>query len=171
MSACLAETSPAIDPKALRSALGAFSTGVTIVTTLDGDGVPVGVTANSFSSVSLDPPLILWSLAKNARSHAVYSSSRHWVVNVLSQDQVALSNRFAQRGEDKFAGVSVSCGVAGVPVLDGLAACFQCETWARYDGGDHTIFVGRVLQYARSQEPPLVFHDGQYAVASPKADA
>jgi len=170
MSECLAENPVAIDPKALRSALGAFSTGVTIVTTLDEAALPVGVTANSFSSVSLDPPLILWSLAKSARSHAAYNAARHWVVNVLSLDQVDISNRFAQRGEDKFAGVNVTPGLAGVPTLDGHAACFQCETWARYDGGDHTIFVGKVLKFDRTPEPPLVFQEGKYAVATPKVD-
>lgn len=150
---------------AFRAALGTFPTGVTIVTTADAQGRPVGVTASSFNSVSLDPPLVLWSLAKTSGSLAAFRDSEEFAVHVLSARQEALSNRFAKKGEDKFASVDWTPGAAGVPYLADFAARFRCRTAHQYDGGDHVILVGEVLEFEHRPEPPLVFHGGAYAEA------
>lgn len=151
-----------------RKTLGQFATGVTIITTLDGAGAPVGVTASSFNSVSMDPPLILWSLAKDALSLGAYQDSGAFNVHVLSIEQDDLSNLFARRGADKFAGLDFVPGVNGMPLLADCAATFQCQTRHQYDGGDHYIFVGEVLACESSDRPPLVYHGGQYAAALPR---
>ncbi|MBS0292072.1 MAG: flavin reductase [Proteobacteria bacterium] len=163
------ETPQHFDPKDFRQALGMFATGVTIVTTRAADGSPVGVTANSFNSVSIDPPLVLWSLAKNARSLDAFTGGEHWNVHILSQEQEALSNLFARAGEDKFGQQQLEQGVSDAPLLPGCSARFQCRTMFQYDGGDHIIFVGQVLSYDRSQRLPLLYVTGQYALASRKA--
>ena len=156
-----------IDLRDFRRALGQFPTGVTIVTTLDAAGSPIGVTASSFNSVSLDPPLVLWSVDKAAFSAETFRTARHFAVNVLAEDQVALSNRFASRGEDKFKDVAWTAGLGGCPVFDGVAARFECRTWAAYEGGDHWILVGEVLSYAyETAQAPLVFAKGGYAVST-----
>ncbi len=157
------------DPKDLRHALGTFATGVTIVTTRAEDGAPVGITANSFNSVSLDPPMVLWSLARNARSLPVFERAKHWNVHILASDQETLSNRFARAGEDKFGGLALDDGVTDAPLIPGCSARFQCRTAFRYDGGDHIIFVGEVLSYDRTPRPPLLYVTGKYALASHKA--
>ncbi|RQW29716.1 hypothetical protein EHS17_00240 [Rhodobacteraceae bacterium CH30] len=162
---------PDINPQEFRRALGAFTTGVTIVTSCDADGTPVGVTANSFNSVSLDPPLVLWSLAKSAKSLAAFSDSGHWTVHVLSAEQEALSDRFARRGEDKFSGLETEAGINGCPLLTGCAARFQCRTSFQYDGGDHLILVGEVVGFDSADKAPLVFHGGRYALATKKTGA
>jgi 3-hydroxy-9,10-secoandrosta-1,3,5(10)-triene-9,17-dione monooxygenase reductase component len=156
----------AIDPKEFRRALGSFATGVTIITTRAADGSPIGLTCSSFNSVSLNPPLVLWSLENTAKSLPVFQSVPHWAVHVLAADQEELSTRFARRGEDKFAGLELETGVGGTPMLRGCSARFQCRTAFQYDGGDHTIFVGEVLSFDRSEAPPLVFHGGRYAHAT-----
>ncbi|MDO9143494.1 MULTISPECIES: flavin reductase [Comamonadaceae] len=158
------------DPKDFRRALGMFATGVTIVTTQAGDGTPVGVTANSFNSVSLTPPLVLWSLAKSARSLQAFSDASHWNVHVLAEDQVAMSNLFARAGEDKFSGLQLDTGLNNTPLLHACSARFQCRTMFQYEGGDHIIFVGEVLGYDRSERPPLLYVTGNYALATPKAE-
>lgn len=163
------DTPQHFDPKDFRQALGMFATGVTIVTTRAGDGSPVGVTANSFNSVSIDPPLVLWSLAKNARSLDAFTTGEHWNVHILSQEQEALSNLFARAGEDKFGQQQLERGVSDAPLLPGCSARFQCKTMFQYDGGDHIIFVGQVLSYDRTQRLPLLYVTGQYALASRKA--
>jgi 3-hydroxy-9,10-secoandrosta-1,3,5(10)-triene-9,17-dione monooxygenase reductase component len=160
------EAPASIDPKDFRRALGMFATGVTIVTACGEDGVPVGVTANSFNSVSLTPPMVLWSLAKNARSLQAFSGAGHWNVHVLANDQEALSNRFARSGENKFEGLQLDPGSTAAPLLPGCAARFECRTAFQYEGGDHIIFVGEVLRYERSERAPLVYVAGGYAVAS-----
>lgn len=157
------------DPKDFRQALGMFATGVTIVTTQAGDGSPVGVTANSFNSVSLTPPLVLWSLAKSARSLQAFSDASHWNVHVLAEDQVAMSNLFARAGENKFKGLPLDSGLGHAPLLQACSARFQCRTMFQYEGGDHIIFVGEVLSYDRSERPPLLYVTGNYALATPKA--
>lgn len=157
------------DPKDFRQALGMFATGVTIVTTRAADGMPVGVTANSFNSVSIDPPLVLWSLAKNARSLDAFTGGAHWNVHILSQEQEALSNLFARAGEDKFGQQELEQGVSDAPLLTGCSARFQCKTMFQYEGGDHIIFVGEVLSYDRTPRPPLLYVTGKYALASHKA--
>lgn len=158
-------------PTEFRNALGAFATGVTIVTTTDSAGVPVGVTASSFNSVSLDPPLVLWSLAKSAQSRDAFCSSGHFAIHVLAESQEATSNRFARSGEDKFAGVDWSPGSIGSPVFDTYAAVFQCRTRYQYEGGDHIILVGEVVAYERRDEAPLLFHGGRYAEHRPRPPA
>lgn len=161
-------TQASFDPQAFRAALGTFTTGVTIITTRSADGAPVGITANSFNSVSLNPPLVLWSLAKTARSLPVFEEGLHWNVHVLSAGQEALSGSFAAQGADKFAGLALDPGISPAPLLPGCTARFQCRTAFRYDGGDHVIFVGEVLAYDRSELPPLVYQAGQYAIAARK---
>ena len=156
------------DPQAFRAALGTFTTGVTIITSRAEDGQAVGITANSFNSVSLNPPMVLWSLAKNARSLPVFSSSKHWNVHVLSVEQEELSGRFARQGEDKFAGIELAQGISDAPLLNDCTARFQCRTAFQYDGGDHTIFVGEVLAFDHSDRAPLAFQSGQYALATRK---
>ena len=151
-----------------RSALGAFATGVTIVTTRDGEGRDIGLTANSFNSVSLDPPMVLWSLAKSARSLPIFLAASHFAVHVLAADQEDLSLRFATRGSEKFAGLDVERGASQVPLLRGCSARFQCRTAFRHEGGDHVIFVGAVEAFDHSDRPPLVFHGGRYALTVQK---
>lgn len=148
-----------------REALGTFPTGVTIVTTRGRDQVPVGVTASSFNSVSINPPLVLWSLAKAARSHDDFCNCEHFAVHVLNADQIDLSNRFARSGEDKFNGLNWTEGLGRAPILPDAAALFQCRTMHRYEGGDHLILVGEVMAFERSDGEPLLFHRGRYAEA------
>ena len=155
------------DPNKFRNALGQFATGVTVITSADADGKPVGVTASSFNSVSLDPPLVLWSLAKNSGSLQAYQDSGHFCVHVLASTHESLSQRFASRGTDKFADIEWQEGAGGAPLLPDYAARFQCKTTYQYEGGDHVIFVGEVLDFDTRDEQPLVFHQGRYATAKP----
>ena len=157
------------EPADFRAALGSFVTGVTIVTASDSAGHDVGVTANSFNSVSLDPPMVLWSLARKSASLPVFAAASHFAVHILASDQEALSNRFARPAADKFAGLEVGRGAGGAPLLAGSAAQFQCRAAFQHDGGDHVIFVGEVERFERSARPPLAFHGGRYAVAARKA--
>jgi len=158
-----------IDSKVLRGALGSFATGVTIVTTCDTQGNDVGLTANSFNSVSLDPPMVLWSLARTALSVSAFVASPYFAVHVLAADQEPLSNLFARRGAEKFAGLALERGAGNVPLLPGCAARFVCRTAYQHEGGDHIIFVGEILSLDHSERAPLVFHGGAYAVAARKA--
>jgi 3-hydroxy-9,10-secoandrosta-1,3,5(10)-triene-9,17-dione monooxygenase reductase component len=155
-----------IDKIPFRKALGAFATGVTIVTTRNADGKDVGLTANSFNAVSLDPPLVLWSLAKTSLSLTAFMQSAHFAVHILAADQVALSDQFAKRSRDKFEGLTVERGESDIPLLTGCAARFRCRRAYQYEGGDHIIFVGEVISYDHSARLPLVFHGGDYAVAT-----
>lgn len=155
-----------IDPIALRNALGQYATGVAIVTTLDAQARPVGLTVNSFASVSLDPPLVLWSLASGSNCLAAFQACRHFAVNVLTADQVALSNRFATNGIDKFADVAWTPGLGGIPLLAGTGAVFECRRETSHPGGDHIIFIGRVERFAHGEEHPLIFHAGRYCARS-----
>lgn len=152
-----------VDPRELRNTLGAFVTGVTVVTTLDREGKPQGVTANSFSSVSLNPPLVLWSQSLQAKSFGAFRDSDHFVVNILAHHQVEISQRFAKTGEDKFAGVNTTPGLTGTPIIDGCAAFLECRKVATYPGGDHAVYIGEVMRFARIETPPLAFSAGQYA--------
>lgn len=158
-----------IDPRAYRNALGHFATGVTVITTRDGEDKPVGVTVNSFSSLSLDPPLILWSLAKKSYSLTAFERHPAFAVHVLASDQQGLSDRFARAGSDKFAGIDAGEGFGGVPLLPSCAAVFQCSTEHRYDGGDHVIMVGRVQRFDTAERPPLLFYRGRYATPETEA--
>jgi flavin reductase (DIM6/NTAB) family NADH-FMN oxidoreductase RutF len=151
-----------IDPRALRRAFGAFATGVTVVTTRDGDGAPVGFTANSFSSVSLDPPLLLVCLAQTAASYGAFAGARRFAVNILSVEQRALSTAFATRGVDKFAGVDWREAETGAPVIDGVVAWFDCVEHDIVDAGDHAILIGRVVDFAVTDAAPLGYCRGAY---------
>ena len=163
---------PAIDPLELRRCMGSFVTGVTVITALDESGTPIGMTANSFNSVSLDPPLIVWSVRTDARSFPVYRSARRFVVNILAEDQIDISNRFAQSGPDRFAGVSVTPGIDGLPLIDGCAAHLECRTEATYPGGDHLLFLGRVERIVNNpSRRPLAFGAGKYMVVHPYDNA
>ncbi len=151
----------------LRRCLGAFVTGVTVITALDEHGAPVGMTANSFNSVSLDPPLIVWSLRVNARSYPIYSKAKRFVVNILSEEQVEVSNRFAKSGTDRFQGLASTPGIDGIPLIDGCSAHLECRTEATYPGGDHLLFLGRVERIVGSARKPLAFGAGKYMVVHP----
>ncbi len=153
------------DQKQFRNVLGAFVTGVTVVTTVDSSGVPHGVTANSFSSVSLDPPLVLWSQALTSKSYPAFRDSDHFAVNILADDQIAISNHFAKSRDDKFSGIAHRPGLGGMPVLEGAAAHFECVKVAAYPGGDHVVYLGRVERFGESSRRPLAFHGGKYMVA------
>lgn len=154
------------DPRELRNLLGQFATGVTVITTHTADGRNVGMTANSFSSVSLDPPLVLWSIARNAPSLADFLACKHFAINVLGVDQHDLSGRFARPSPDKFSGVAFKTGEAGVPLLEGVIATLVCRNVTQYEGGDHLIFLGQIEHYRHGAGEPLVFHAGQYRVAA-----
>jgi flavin reductase (DIM6/NTAB) family NADH-FMN oxidoreductase RutF len=151
-----------IDPQKYRRALSCFATGVAVVTTTEEDGSPVGMTISSFNSVSIDPPLVLWSIAKDARSYERFANTRYFAVNVLTMDQKDLSATFAKTGGDKFAGLECGTGIGGAPILPEYAACFECETEHRYEGGDHTIIVGRVLELEDRETDPLIFYRGRF---------
>ena len=155
--------------KDFRRALGQFPTGVTVITAVDAQGEPVGVTASSFNSVSIEPPLVLWSVARSAYSATIFENAEHFIVNVLGRHQVDVSNACARQGEDKFAQIDWQPGLGGVPVIANTAACFQCKTWNLYDGGDHIIVVGEVLEYSQNDSiMPLVFARGSYALVAPQ---
>ena len=151
-----------LDSKALRAALGRFATGVTIITCRDADGAAVGLTANSFASLSLAPPLVLWSLRQASSNLASFDAATHFAVNVLAETQVELSRRFATQGVDKFAEGVWADGAGGAPVLTGCAAVFECRTDARHVVGDHVLFIGRVLRLADLSVAPLLFQGGHY---------
>ena len=166
----LASDSSAIDPRDFRNALGTFATGVTIITAAGADGKPYGLTCNSFASVSLNPPLVLWSLVVYSSSLSVFQNASHFTVNVLGVSQQALSNKFAKSGEDKFAGVDWSPGLGNAPVIADCVANFQCRSVNRYYGGDHVIFLGAVEAYSYSGKEPLLFTRGTYGRLAPDDD-
>jgi len=153
-----------IDPKSFRRALGNFATGVTIITTRGADNTYVGVTASSFNSLSMDPPLILWSSIKETPSCKIFESATHFAVNILASDQMDMSNHFARQQEDKFDGVEWEEGIGGAPIFPNCAGRFQCEAYDKLDGGDHWIFVGRVLAFDDFGRSPLCFHQGSYSM-------
>ncbi|MFC4278830.1 flavin reductase [Achromobacter aloeverae] len=154
----------AFDHREFRRTLGAFTTGVTVVTTVDAAGKPYGVTANSFSSVSLDPPLILWSQALTSSSYPAFRDCERFVVNILADHQVHVSNQFAKSGDDKFQGIPIQTGLGGVPVIDDSAAHLECRKVAAYPGGDHVVYIGQVERIHRSAHRPLAFGEGRYMV-------
>ncbi|MES3001815.1 MAG: flavin reductase [Pseudomonadota bacterium] len=162
--------STSVEGRALRDAFGSFATGVTIVTTSGPQG-DIGLTANSFSSVSLDPPMVLWSLAKTSTSADAFRSNAHFAVHILSADQEALSARFATKGIDRFGGLELDRGPGGVPMLPDCMARFTCKLAYQYEGGDHVIFVGEILDFRHSASKPLVFHGGRYGMLLPKQSA
>lgn len=153
------------DARDFRTALGTFPTGVCLITTLGPDGQRAGLTANSFSSVSLDPPMVLWSLARTASSASVFRDAEYFAINVLAASDAALSTHFAQSGADKFSAVAerFTPGLGGAPVLQGAVATFECHSRHRYYGGDHIIVIGVVERYRHTDLAPLLFHRGRYA--------
>ena len=161
----LRQDEPALDARALRRCLGQFATGVTVMTAQHGDQ-RAGVTANSFTSLSLDPPLILWCIGRSSRSFALFQQADHFAVNILAADQVGVSQVFASAAADKFARIPWRPGGGGAPVIDGVVASLECRTEARHDGGDHVIIIGRVERFAQSERPVLLFAQGRYGVAS-----
>jgi flavin reductase (DIM6/NTAB) family NADH-FMN oxidoreductase RutF len=151
------------DPRTLRDALGCFATGVTVVTCLKPDGAPTGLTVNSFTSVSLDPPLLLVCLAKPAASAVTLIEASHFAVNVLQTGQQPASIRFSTRDEDRFGTTPWSCGEAGAPILKNSLGVFECERHAVYDGGDHHILVGQVVKASFDASlDPLLYFRGRY---------
>ena len=151
-----------------RQALGMFATGVTIVTARTGGGELVGLTANSFNSVSLAPPLVLWSLSRLAGSMGAFSAGAHYAIHILGSDQQDLARQFAIKDIDRFAGVAFSQGACGAPLLEGVAASFECFNRSQYEEGDHVIFVGEVERCMhRSGASPLLFHGGRYYAEHP----
>src|SRR3954467_3525740 len=158
----LSPDSSPIDPRDFRNALGTYGTGVTIITAMAADGKPYGITCNSFASVSLNPPLVLWSLGFYSSSLIVFQNASHFAVHILGASQQALANKFAKSSEDKFAGVDWTPGLGNVPVLAESIANFQCRSVNRYYGGDHVIFLGAVEAYAYNAEDPLLFARGTY---------
>lgn len=152
----------AIDVRELRNVMGHFVTGVTVITTRDTNGKPFGLTANAFSSLSLDPPLVLICVDKKVDCYACFEGSKVFAINFLSEEQEHLSRRFATKGIEKFEGLTYKTGECGVPLLEGAMGYIECKLLNGYDGGDHTIYVGEILDATASGERPLVFFKGKY---------
>ena len=149
-------------PEDIRRAFACFATGVAVATTIDAEGRRVGMTISSFNSVSVDPPLVLWSIANDSLSYDAFAAAEHFAVNVLAEHQREFSDRFAARGGDKFAGLDCTEGRYGSPILPEFAACFECRCEYRYPGGDHEIIVGRVLDFEDRKLDPLIFYGGKF---------
>lgn len=155
--------SEGLSPKIpLRRALSAFSTGVTVVSTATATGTPIGLTANSFNVLSLEPPLVLWSLRTSSGCVDAFASATHFTVNVLSEDQIDISRRFARPGDDRFEGVMWRFGPGDVPRIQGCAAIFECQTVSHQTYGDHVLFIGLVEEHRYQDRRPLIFHHGAY---------
>lgn len=151
------------DPFALRAILGSFATGVTIVTTLDRSGQPIGVTANSFSSVSLCPPLVSWCLRNNSYSLPAFRGLGRFAINILNADHAELCRRFARPSADKWKGIAFVVGAAGCPLFDDAVATIECRLYADHVAGDHTILIGEIERASARHSPvPLVFYRGEY---------
>ncbi len=157
----------AYDSRQLRHALGRFATGVTIITTCSADGKREGLTANSFSALSLDPPLVLWSILRKSASLSGFLAAGRFAINVLASNQSDLSHRFATPHPDKFDGVDVEEGALGCPLVYGALASFECRTEQTIEGGDHILFVGRVHRIRFRDGNPLIFSAGRYCAALP----
>ena len=163
------DVSRPVDQSALRACLGRWPTGVAVITTRDVAGTSRGLTVNSFSSVSLDPPLVLWSLARTSQSFTAFANCQAFAVNVLAFEQAALARRFAASGGDKFTGMTVEPGDHGAPRLAGCAAWLECRTTSVHDGGDHLVLIGRVLAFAAEPRHPLVFCEGELRTVGERA--
>ncbi|MEI4271566.1 flavin reductase family protein [Klenkia sp. LSe6-5] len=160
----MSEPHEIVDPRVMRDVLGHFASGITVVTAVEESG-PIGFTCQSFSSLSLDPPLVAFAPARTSRTWPRLRAAGRFCVNVLADDQDALSTQFARSGTDKFAGVGWTPSAHGSPVLDGVVAWIDCALYAEHEGGDHTIVVGRVLDLgATAERTPLVFHRGAYGL-------
>lgn len=152
----------AIGPDEFRHVVGHFASGVTVVTTWDAEGRPTGLTASAFTSVSLDPPLVLVCIDRKAQSYPAMQGSGRFAVNILAADQEAFSKQFALSGGDKFDGIAWSTGPGGLPLISGSLAALECHTLHAYPGGDHTIFVGRVEAVQAHVAEPLLYYRGKY---------
>ena len=162
----MADPAATFDTREFRRALGTFPTGVAVVTTRAASGAFVGLTINSFSSLSLEPPLVLWSLNVASPNLAVFDRARYFAVNILAEDQVELSKRFASQVANKFLDLEVHAGLGGVPLIAGCTACLECRAAARHNGGDHILFIGHVERFGYdTQKRPLVFYAGRYLAA------
>jgi flavin reductase (DIM6/NTAB) family NADH-FMN oxidoreductase RutF len=159
------------DERQFRDALSQFATGVTIVCASASEGRFVGLTANSFNSVSLAPPLVLWSLARRSASLAAFDACERYAVNVLAAGQVDLARRFSRPHADRFAGVSYRLGWSGAPLIEGSVAWIECRHHARHVFGDHVLFVGEVMSVERAGGAGLVFHHGNFAATSKLSDS
>ena len=155
-----------LGPDELRRALGRFVTGVTIVTCRDEHGEPIGLTANSFNALSLDPPLVLWSLRQASSTIEAFTNASHFAVNVLAADQVDLSRRFARPSSAKFDAGEWTNGQGGAPLLSGCVAVFECRRHSHHAAGDHLLFIGEVERIGGSADTPLVYHAGHYRTLS-----
>ena len=152
-----------LESRELRNALGRFVTGVCLITTVSETQEPLGMTANSFSSVSLDPPLVLWSLQNNSDVYACFASPRYFAINILSSEQQAYSNQYAKKGQHLLQSAHFRPGKYGAPIIRHALATFECELYATHDGGDHRIIVGRITDmHQRPTGEPLVFYSGGY---------
>ncbi|MGH1360590.1 MAG: flavin reductase family protein [Burkholderiaceae bacterium] len=151
-----------VNEASFRQAMGCFTTGVTVVTTLNAQGEPIGLTVNSFNSVSMAPPMVLWSLAGESPNLQAFSQHPAFAVNILTVDQVDLCHRFASQAEDRFKGVRWSAGLHGVPVLANTAASFECINTRQIPGGDHEIFLGEVTHVSSSSALPLLYSQGRF---------
>jgi len=163
--------SPAFGTEDFRAALAMFATGVTIVTALDADSRPVGLTANSFNSVSLAPPLVVWSLALRSRSLAVFQGAERYAVNVLAHDQIELARRFSRPHADRFDGVPFRLGAAAAPLIEGCVAWLECRHHALHPAGDHMLFIGQVDACVHQNVAPLVWHGGRYQLSRAHPEA
>lgn len=154
---------PDLDPHAFRQALGHFATGIAVVTARGHDGAAIGMTMTSFNSVSLDPPLVLFSVARSAWSLPAMQAADSYAINVLENAQQDVSDRFARASSDKWADTDHRPGVSGAPLINGALAHFECAPWAHHDGGDHVIFLARVLEFSVARQgEPLIFFRGRY---------
>ncbi len=165
-------TTDGYDPRELRRALGAFPTGVTVVTTVGAGGAYVGLTCNSFNSLSLDPPLILWSIVSSSSSVAVFNQASHFAINILAEDQARVSRQFASKVPDKFAGLELHPSESGVPLIAGCSAYLECRTHSRLQLGDHVLIIGQVERFRHHDERhPLFFYGGKYLSAGASIDS
>lgn len=158
----IAAPASAADVRALRHVLGQFATGVTVVASRAADGTLAGLTANSFSALSLAPPLVLWALRRSSHSLPVFEAAPRFVVNVLTEEQVELARRFASSVPAKFEGIAYALNAHGLPLLHGAAAWFECRTVSSQDAGDHRLFIGEVERFTAADVAPLLFHSGGY---------
>lgn len=161
----------ALDPRALRNAFGTFMTGVTVVTANDANGAPFGFTANSFTSVSLDPPMVLVCVANTSRNFDALIKATGFAVNILAENQIEVSNTFARPVEDRFASVDWHKGPNGAPILEEVTAWFDCSMYKTVDAGDHTILIGQVENFATTATPGLGYARGAYVTPSTAAEA
>lgn len=158
-----------LDPREFRNALGSFTTGVCVITATPEGGEPMGMTVNSFASVSLDPALVLWSIQNDSECFPVFENIEKYGINILSAEQMDTSNQYAKKGQHDLLADDVVIGDTGVPLIKGAITSFECESWARYDGGDHQILVAEVKAMRAADGEPLLFFAGGYRELAAKA--